>query len=77
MIVFSDVILQMIKKVFIRHLFLFIRRQQSIREVSFGIIITDFTIINNVVLTCILGEPRVIGYLELFWYRLALVRFLL
>ncbi len=47
-VVLSDVILQMIKKVLVGHLFLFVRRQRSIREITFGIIIADFVIIADV-----------------------------
>ncbi len=65
----SDVILQMIKKVLIGHLFLFVRRQRSVWGVFFCIIIadfviiTDFIIINNLILACILGKLGVICHL--------------
>jgi hypothetical protein len=77
MIFIGIAILQMVKEIIVRHLVLLVRRQLSVGKVAISVIISNFIIIQDVMLMCMSIQLWIVGNLKLVWDCPALVCFLL
>jgi hypothetical protein len=77
MIFIGIAILQMVKETIVRHLLLLVRRQLSVRKVAISVIISNYTIIQDVMLMCMSIHFWIVGNLMPVWDCPVLVCFLL